>query len=137
MTAPDPRLDEIQARLEPALFHAPYIVDGRRVIQANNHPAIAPYMLSDNSMPVIAEFIANAPTDVSYLVAELRKAHEALTRVEGLHQPRQFNPISDGVYFGQTEFDHNICAHDHERWPCPTMEALRAAVAAANGDGNG
>jgi hypothetical protein len=34
-----------------------------------------------------AEFIAHAPTDVAYLLAELRKAHEALARVEALHRP--------------------------------------------------
>ena len=108
MTAPDPRVGEIEARL------------------AECRPCESDCCGSTE---------CQTERDAIYLLAELRKVHEALARVEEVHQPRQFNPISDGVYFGQTEFDHNICAHDHERWPCPTMEALRAAVAAANGDG--
>ena len=72
-------LEPIQKRLEPALFHAPYIVDGGRVLQANNHPSIRPYVLSDKSMPVIAEFIAAAPTDQARLLA-------AVQAVTGLHK---------------------------------------------------
>jgi hypothetical protein len=59
-----------------------------------------------------AEFIAAAPADVAYLLAELRKAREALARVEA---------VAD-------EFE----AKAGHRW---AAARLRAAVAAANGDG--
>jgi hypothetical protein len=81
-----------------------------------------------------AEFIAMAPGDVHFLLAELRKAREALARVEALHQR------VEGYIFGAipgAEPDWpvcSICFTDDERphaWPCPTM----AAVAAAKGDG--
>ena len=73
-------LEPIQERLEPALFHAPYKVDGRRIIQANNHPALGPYLLADNAMPVIAEFIANAPTDTARLLAAVKAVDSILSQ---------------------------------------------------------
>jgi hypothetical protein len=143
MTAPDPRLDEIQARLSaatPGPWETTQAADEETTtwIEAANgdvlhHDERGYGHMRENfawMKRADAAFIANAPGDLAYLLAELRKAREALARVEGLHQPRQFNPISDGVYFGQSEFNHNICAYDHEYWPCPTA----AAVAAAKGD---
>ena len=61
-------------------------------------------------------------------MTDLERIQAALDAVIALHRPRQFNAITDGVYFGQTEFDHNICAHDHERWPCLTIEAITNAL---------
>lgn len=102
-------LQPIQRRLEPALFHAPYIVDGRRVVQANNHPKLGPYMLSDNSMPVIAEFIANAPTDQARLLA-------AVQAVVAMH--------------GQDTYGPAFCKCG-ERWPCSTTETIESALSEA------
>ena len=82
MTAPDPRLDEIQAR-------------------ANNPFA------ADNTL-------TQADADRDYLLAELRKAHEALERVEGR---------ADRLAKSKHCEDREIA------------EDLRAAVAAAKGDG--
>jgi hypothetical protein len=85
-----------------------------------------------------AEFIANAPADVAYLLAELRKAHEALAAVESVHY--EGIAYADDVAEGSDEtipddYEHHFCQEDGEDWPCTTMAALRAAVAAANGDG--
>lgn len=90
-------LDGIKSRLEPALFHAPYIADGRRVIQANNHPYLRPYLLSNNSMPVIAEFIAAAPTDVARLVAAVEAV---LARADRLAKSRhsEDKEIAEDLY---------------------------------------
>jgi hypothetical protein len=60
------------------------------------------------------------------LLAMVREQRAAIERVRELHKPRQFNAITDGVYFGQTEFNHNICDNDHEYWPCPTIAAITA-----------
>ena len=69
---------------------------------------------------------ALAAADVPALLALVREQHAKLDRVEAVHKRRQFNPVADGVHFGQTEFDHNICDYDHERWPCPTIAAITA-----------
>ena len=109
MTAGDARLDAIQARLDAAQHHG------------------APAFMIPTA-------------DVAYLLAELRKAREALTRVEEVH----FEGIAyaDDVAEGCDEpvpddYEHHFCQEDGEDWPCATTRALRAAVAAANGDGNG
>ena len=131
MTAPDPRLDEIQARLDAAtpgpwgwfgntdtknIYLAtpdrgrqfimtfrrwgmqgaqPWFNTGMMMAPASDRPRyeVAPAAESRDDPRVYradvsgikhpdAEFIANAPTDVSYLLAELRKTREALGRVE-------------------------------------------------------
>jgi hypothetical protein len=79
-----------------------------------------------------AEFIANAPDDIAYLLTELRKAHDALARVEALHQP-----VDAAMYAGNGVHKVKVCTGcgtddgNWQRWPCPT----RAAVTAAKGDG--
>ena len=122
MTPPDPRLDEIQARLSAAT-PGPWEIIGGNEYLTGIDVAIGSWdeggiRLRD------AEFIAMAPGDVRYLLAELRKAHEALARVEGLHQ-REVIAVHEG--YGEEA----ICTECGHRWPCDT----RAAVAAANGDG--
>ena len=83
----------IQRRLEPALFHAPYIVgDGGRVIQANNHPSLRPYVLSDGSMPVIAEFIANAPEDISRLLAAVHAVEDWCKNLDAMEKVDPSSP---------------------------------------------
>jgi len=89
-------------------------------VDANDDGVEAIWRMAD------AEFIANARTDVPALIAVAREQQAKLDRVEAVHKRRQFNPIADGVHFGQTEFDHNICDYDHERWPCPTIAAITA-----------
>jgi hypothetical protein len=98
-----------------------------------------------------------AHEDVRYLLAELRKAHEALERVEALHKPVTVYELDDvngtWIYDGdEKRVLTTLCAEctpdfvlseieegDYDGggsdadiyWPCPT----KAAVAAAKGDG--
>ena len=116
MTAPDPRVGEIEARLldevwtdMPALTEDEVIM--HRVYDDEGH------CIAECSDPVNAEFIANAPADVAYLLAELRKAHEALAAVEKLE--RRWATLAEGDRY----YARRI------------RESIRAAVAAANGDG--
>ena len=66
--------------------------------------------------------------DVAFLLAELRKAHEALERVEELHASSGgHNPL---CHCGIPAGDGATCIECGSLWPCET----RAAVAAAKGD---
>ena len=126
MTAPDPRLNEIQARLSAATpgpwehgHHwdsSEWIkggIGGRKFRPASD----TTYEWLPTSAD--AEFIANAPADVAFLLAELRKARESLERVEGLTlDPEHYD--SRGPSNGYVSVDD-----------------IRAAVAAANRDGRG
>lgn len=95
MTAPDPRLNEIQAR--------------RSSEPCDRHDWCA-------------------ISDIAYLLAELRKAHEALERVEELHASSGgHNPL---CHCGIPAGDGATCIECGSLWPCET----RAAVAAAKGD---
>lgn len=158
MTAPDPRLGEIEGRLSkatpgPWVLHdmsdAVYSPDDNSgwwwvwqesrlpyyggvmepTDRSPNDGSIGYAAIDDNRTGVQekadAEFIAAAPADVAYLLAELRKAQDALGRVEGLH-------------FAEGDADHSyadICFECRDTYPCPTIDALRAAVAAATGGG--
>ena len=114
MTAGDARLDAIQARLDAAdatgveWSSLPAMTDDNvimfRVYDDEGHA------IAECGDMAVANLAANAPADVAFLLAELRKAHEALTRVERLAL--------------KWEADFPSKAAD-----------LRAAVAAANGDG--
>ena len=128
MTASDPRVGEIQARLD-------------KVTKPGEWEARQDYIdgsVPDNSMTIVtrdsriyigtialhydgnnAEFIAAAPADVAYLLAELRDRDEKLARVEALCDaaPR-FTVHGGGSSSGIVSTD-----------------AIRAAVAAANGGG--
>jgi len=123
MTAnPDPRLDEIEDRLYAITTgpweHQPY------GDQNQNGDYCGGYILDGHGEYLISEvsdrdgpFIANAPTDVAYLLAELRKAHEALAAVEKLE--RRWATLAEGDRY----YARRI------------RESIRAAVAAANRDG--
>lgn len=117
MTAPDPRLGEIEARLAAAtpgpwvahdLSDAVYSPDDKTgwwwvwqesklpyygavmepTDRSPNDGSIGVAAIEDNHTGVQekadAEFIANAPADVAYLLAELRKRNDALAKVEDL-----------------------------------------------------
>jgi hypothetical protein len=73
-----------------------------------------------------AEFIANAPADVAFLLAELRKAHEALEQVGKLagSLTSASAPSADS-----SEYDRGY--DDALRG---VRVSIRAAVAAAKGD---
>ena len=121
MTAPDPRLDEIQARLDAAT-PGPWEIIGGNEYLTGIDVAIGSWdeggiRLRD------AEFIAMAPADVRYLLAELRKAHEALERVEEL------------IGWIDAASDDNEHMYATGKVSArATAELLRAAVAAAKGD---
>ena len=93
MSAPDPRLGEIEARLAAAR-QGPWLVnDEEQTVRVEDedgkwfgeimydrsaeHPT---YWVSEFRPD--AEFIANAPADVAYLLAELRKRDAALEAIE-------------------------------------------------------
>jgi hypothetical protein len=105
VTAADPRLGEIEARLTAD------------VAAYNDHGFIG-----DNQ----------CMTDRDYLLTELRKRDDALARVEALHQPVDAAMYAgNGVHKVKV---CTGCGRDDgnwQRWPCPT----RAAVTAAKGDG--
>ena len=100
MTAPDPRLDEIQARA-----YAVASVVG-------NGDAMGP-RFKDRAMQLTED-------DVPFLLAELRKAHEALTRVEAIT-----HEMDETAALRATNAE--IKSYYGNR--------IRAAVAAAKGDG--
>jgi len=99
VSAPDPRLGEIEARL-------------------------------NSTAPI------TSPADVAYLLTELRKRDDALARVEALHQP-----VDAAMYAGNGVHKVKVCTGcgtddgNWQRWPCPTVNAIRAAVTVAKGDG--
>ncbi len=79
MTAPDPRLDEIQARLSA---HVKCSDCGKCRVQGGEEwcPQCDYWSCEDGLACADEPYKA----DVAYLLAELRKAHEALARVEGV-----------------------------------------------------
>ena len=100
MTAPDPRLDEIQARLSAAT-PGPWAFDGTEIDTAPDPEGDTPWKSimecrvdcmsycygGSVAMDIGADdraLIQSAPADLAYLLAELRKAHEALARAEAL-----------------------------------------------------
>ena len=133
MTTPDPRLEEIEGRLA-AVTQGPWDA----VVSANRkwplvlaHPGTADEtelarMADDDD----AWFTANAPADIAYLLAELRKAQDKVARVEGLHTSSGgHNP---SCHCGIPAGDGALCIECGGIWPCPTS----AAVADATGGGD-
>jgi hypothetical protein len=130
------RVEDIQNRLSAAT-PGPWTLDrydhgGGRAYVTDPKRRIVCDAFKENDR----EFLFNSASDLAYLLAELRKAREALGRVEGLHQR------VEGYIFGAipgAEPDWPVCSTcftDDERphaWPCPTA----AAVAAAKGDERG
>lgn len=96
MTAPDPRLDEIQARAERA----------------------AEWSWSVRNI---------ADEDRAYLLAELRKAHEALERVEGLAETLEASHFNENEFMSGRGSGFRIAG-------VRIRQTIRAAVAAAKGD---
>lgn len=124
VTAPDPRLDAIQVRLDAATLglweHFPITGkwSGVRVAGKAGYAELDPHD---------AAFIANAPADVAYLLAELRKAHAALGKV---------GKIADGMEsiaaykFGVLGYLDSMAVSLRQH-----AADLRAAVADATGGG--
>jgi hypothetical protein len=111
VTAPDPRLDEIQARLD---VHVKCTDCGKcRVSVTEEWCPECDYWACEGGLACADD---PYPADVRFLLAELRKAREALERVEAL-------------------------AHRWETVPAlrkgTAATDLRAAVAAAKGDERG
>lgn len=106
MTAPDPRLEEIEGRLaavspgpwepsqganadgkklaltgaEKAAFLALSVNDNESPLWLVVSPEVIPAATGDGpKAKANAEFIAAAPADIAYLLAELRKAQDALS----------------------------------------------------------
>lgn len=84
-------------------------------------------------LDLIRERLNNAchypgPVTIEESQADVARLLAAVEGVLGLHKPRQFDPITDGVYFGQQNMDYAICSHDAVRYPCPTIEAITAAL---------
>lgn len=131
MTAPDPRLDEIQARLSKASIHdGPWAVEEDETWGAKvyvREPGFGTMYICENLTQqedgrADAEFIAAAPADVSYLLAELRKAREALAKVD-----LALDAMDAGVAIRSGD----------PRTKSHTATVIRAAVAAVKGDERG
>lgn len=94
-------LAPIRARLEPALFHAPYKVAddtcGKKVVQTSNHPDLRPYVLASKMATVIANFLAEAPTDMARLIAAVQ-AVEALADSFDRRVSQNLRNIGSGIY---------------------------------------
>lgn len=137
MTASDPRVGEIEARLAAAT-PGPWFLD------ADGDSGVYTEARASNSSSEIASafrredeaFIAHAPADVAYLLAELRKAHEALARVEELASAWTARGEHD-MAFSKTVPDEDIAMVLLTEGASMVENArhIRAAVAAANGGG--
>ena len=137
---PDPRLDEIQARLDAAT-PGPWETMrsgllGTRVVRVDGEwDGLIPDEFVTLVTPALriycdADLIANAPADLAFLLAELRKAHEALERVEALADELATQSEGRGLDYSDDDFDRGW--HGANR---AVVDQLRAAVAAAKGDG--
>ena len=140
MTAPDPRVGEIEARLAAATpgpweVRTDDLTDDVDVVHDQEHVSFVA-SCGHKAQPGIyadAEFIANAPADVAYLLAELRKAHEALGRVEGVAT----DLATRGTAIEAKGYNGSINSNINEGRSIGYLEGarlIRAAVAAANGD---
>jgi hypothetical protein len=127
VTALDPRLDEIQARLNAAtqgvIEFTEYSRRGGRIYtDTPKRQLIADLYGTGNP-----QFYANARDYVSYLLAELRKAHEALAAgLELADKWAALGPEDDWAEGGMAD---TVLAD--------AGRAFRAAVAAAKGDERG
>ena len=119
MTAPDPRVGEIEARYRDLATPQQAHLLSPKI----NGASMEMWMIEDSEEREIgyvhseddASRILNAPDDLAYLLAELRKAHEALA--EAWEQGRD------------AEFQRSVMKRQADPNP------YRAAVAAAKGDG--
>lgn len=142
MTAPDPRVGEIEARLT-GITPGPWKTvrhDLSLYVEAESgelNPINLGYV--GNRPENDAEFIANAPADVAFLLVELRKAREALQRVEGVAGRLEARAALNARVSGTGIYDDAMQLAADAATSIATITAtdLRAAVAAANGDGRG
>lgn len=101
-------LDQIRARLEAATEYHP--APHRAVVNTagDRHGVVdASGSVVTMDPPGAAHFYANAPTDVAWLLAELRKRDEALERVERLAIGWHLRGESD-MAFSKTLPDEDI-----------------------------
>ena len=151
MTAPDPRVGEIENRLAAAT-PGPWKADtatrgdcvvwgpnGRFLMNAQAEPHWVEYPGEKRAVSFDVdrrncEFIAHAPADVAYLLAELRKAQEALGRVEAVAT----DLATRGAAIEAKGYNGSINSNINEGRSIGYLEGarlIRAAVAAAKGDG--
>jgi hypothetical protein len=126
VTAPDPRLDEIQARLSAAdatdieWSSLPALTDDDvimfRVYDDEGHA------IAECSDMAVASLAGHAPADLAFLLAELRKAREALAKVD-----LALDAMDAGVAIRSGD----------PRTKSHTATLIRAAVAAAKVDERG
>lgn len=168
MTAPDPRVGEIEARLAAAskgpwqagvaatsdgsevcttyeqkkAFLALSLNEGDRPLWIVDNGEVIPAATGDGpNAGQNAEFIANAPADVAYLLAELRKAHEALERVEELttqllNESKGNRSTANELRKGELTYQNREDIRAHEQASVigrNHASRIRAAVAAAKG----
>ena len=116
MSAPDPRLGEIEARIALSGDVDTWYSTEEMVEALEFAGADAGTVATD------AEFIANTPADIAYLLAELRKRDNALARVE--EQCVAADELASLVIGEDLQAGLRLCAR-----------GIRAAVTAAKGDG--
>lgn len=136
MTAPDPRVGEIQARLAaatPGPWHLDRdVLDEVPSVVTHKHDGaltFVTYIADTVEAEGDANFIAHSPADVAYLLGLLRERDAQIAAVESMHVMEY---IEDGEHSRNRCMECLYEAEDRE--DCPTIEAIRAAVAAANGD---
>lgn len=113
MTAADPRVGEIEARLAAATKLGEWETRDNAVVIYDPNGYGAYCLISTTDTKGDAEFIANAPADVAYLLTQLRARDAKLARVEALVKYLDTLAPGDKHY----------------------ASLIRAAVAAATGDG--
>jgi hypothetical protein len=133
VTAPDPRLDEIQARLD---VHVKCTDCGKcRVSVTEEWCPECDYWACEGGLACADD---PYPADVRYLLAELRKAREALARVDEVAARLNWeadNANEGAKYAAEVNQGASLMALESERFAYQKAEHLiRAAVAAANGD---
>lgn len=76
-----------------------------------------------------AQFIAHARTDVPALLDALEKVLRLHPRVVVLHADPEFGRMEDDAICGAC-----IVNHEPADWPCPTVEAITAALEGETND---
>lgn len=105
------RLDSIQKRADAAT-PGPWKIGGSGVVADREYVAMGVRTDPD------AEFIANAPTDIGFLLDLARKQQAALDAVRELHAP---DDEGDCGYCADY-----FCDTRKAEYPCPTIQALEA-----------
>lgn len=70
----------------------------------------------------VAAMVLAAQREAGYAVEQL----SALQRIRELHHPRWDNCINACCPGALCKHRTQVCDHDYEEWPCPTMELLAA-----------